>query len=103
MRPCGVAACSFHRPFAALHGRSGRCRSMSRLRSHRVVLEQNVAGSVRYVMNAGTRASKDPKARLTGAVYLAYFVIAALAESLVGRVPAGYSHWARLIATAGYV
>jgi hypothetical protein len=43
------------------------------------------------------------RARLTGAVYLLYFLTAIFAVSLVGHVPATYSDAANLIANAGYV
>ena len=43
------------------------------------------------------------RARLTGAVYLLYFLTAIFAVSLVGHVPVAYSDAANLIANAGYV
>lgn len=43
------------------------------------------------------------RARLTGALYLLYFLTAIFAVSLVGHVPATYSDAANLIANAGYV
>jgi len=43
------------------------------------------------------------RARITGAVYLLYFLTAILAASSIGRVPVAYSDAANLIANAGYV
>jgi hypothetical protein len=43
------------------------------------------------------------RARITGAVYLLYFVTAIFAAFLVGRAPAAYSDAANLIANAVYV
>ena len=43
------------------------------------------------------------KARLTGAVYLLYFMTAIFAASLLGRVPLPYSDAANLVANALYV
>ncbi len=43
------------------------------------------------------------RARITGAIYLLYFVMAISAVSLVGRVPIAYSDAANLVANAGYV
>jgi hypothetical protein len=48
-------------------------------------------------------AWKRPRGRITGAVYLLYFVTAIFAEFLVGRVPVVYSDAANLVATAWYV
>jgi hypothetical protein len=43
------------------------------------------------------------RARMTGAVYLLYFVTAIFAVSLIGRVPVVYSDAANLVANAVYV
>jgi len=43
------------------------------------------------------------RARVTGAVYLLYFLTAIFAAALIGRVPVAYSDAANLIANAGYV
>src|SRR6202042_1189371 len=43
------------------------------------------------------------RARITGALYLLYFLIAILAATSIGRVPVVYSDGANLIANAGYV
>ena len=43
------------------------------------------------------------RARLTGAVYLLYFLTAIIAATLIGRVPIAYSNAANLVANAGYV
>jgi hypothetical protein len=48
-------------------------------------------------------ASKPPRARVTGAVYLLYFLTAIFAQVLVGRTLVIYSDTANLIATACYV
>jgi len=43
------------------------------------------------------------KARMTGAVYLLYFITAIFAASLIGRVPVAYSNAGNLVANALYV
>jgi hypothetical protein len=43
------------------------------------------------------------RARMTGAVYLLYFVTVIFAASLIGRVPVAYSDAANLVANALYV
>lgn len=43
------------------------------------------------------------KAKMTGAVYLLYFITAIFAVSLIGRVPIAYSDAANLLANALYV
>ncbi len=43
------------------------------------------------------------RARMTGAVYLLYFITAIFAASLIGRVPVAYSDAASLVANALYV
>ena len=43
------------------------------------------------------------RARITGAVYLLYFLLVISAASLIGRVPVAYSDAANLVANAGYV
>lgn len=43
------------------------------------------------------------RARMTGAVYLLYFITVIFAESLFGRVPIAYSDAANLVANALYV
>jgi Domain of unknown function (DUF4386) len=43
------------------------------------------------------------QARMTGAVYLLYFITAILAASLIGRVPVAYSDAANLVANTLYV
>jgi Domain of unknown function (DUF4386) len=43
------------------------------------------------------------RARMTGAVYLLYFITAIFAASLIGRVPVAYSDAADLVANALYV
>ena len=43
------------------------------------------------------------KARITGAVYLLYFITAIFSASLIGRVPAAYSDAANIVANALYV
>jgi hypothetical protein len=47
--------------------------------------------------------SKGPRARLTGAVYLLYFLTAVFAEFSIGRTPVVYSDAANLTATACYI
>jgi hypothetical protein len=47
--------------------------------------------------------SKRPRARLTGAVYLLYFLTAVFAEFSIGRTPVVYSDAANLTATACYI
>lgn len=49
------------------------------------------------------KALKPPRGRVTGAVYLLYFLTAIFAQFLVGRTPVIYSDTANLIATACYV
>ena len=48
-------------------------------------------------------ASPHTRARMTGIVYLLYFLMAILAEILVGRKLVGYGNAINLIATACYV
>jgi hypothetical protein len=43
------------------------------------------------------------RARITGTVYLLYFITAIVAASLIGRVPVAYSDAANLVANALYV
>jgi Domain of unknown function (DUF4386) len=49
------------------------------------------------------RALRNPNARMTGVVYLLYFLTAILAEILVGRKLVAYGNATNLIATALYV
>jgi uncharacterized protein DUF4386 len=48
-------------------------------------------------------ASPQPRARITGIVYLLYFLTATLAEILVGRKLVGFGHATNLVATCCYV
>src|SRR5580658_4137723 len=48
-------------------------------------------------------ASRDPRARITGAVYLLYFLTAVLGQYLAGRKLVGYGNAVNLIANAFYV
>jgi hypothetical protein len=50
-----------------------------------------------------TKALRNPNARMTGAVYLLYFLTAIVAEVLVGRKLTAYGNATNLIATAFYV
>ncbi len=49
------------------------------------------------------RTQRNPNARMTGGVYLLYFLTAILAQFLVGRKLVGYGNAANVIATALYV
>jgi hypothetical protein len=49
------------------------------------------------------KALRNPNARMTGVVYLLYFLTAIIAEFLVGRKLAAYGNATNLIATAFYV
>jgi hypothetical protein len=55
------------------------------------------------MMKRIAEASKPPRARVTGAVYLLYFLTAIFAQFLVGRTLVIFSDTANLIATAFYV
>ncbi|MGB8909038.1 MAG: DUF4386 domain-containing protein [Candidatus Cybelea sp.] len=55
------------------------------------------------MMKRIAEASKPPRGRITGAVYLLYFLTAIFAQFLVGRTLVIYSDTANLIATACYV
>jgi Domain of unknown function (DUF4386) len=54
-------------------------------------------------MEQSQQASPHPRARITGIVYLLYFLTAILAELLVGRKLVGYGRAANLVATGCYV
>jgi len=55
------------------------------------------------MMNRIQQALLRPWARITGVVYLLYFLMATLAEVLVGRKLVGYGHATNLFATCCYV
>jgi hypothetical protein len=55
------------------------------------------------MMKRIAEASKPPRGRITGAVYLLYFLTAIFAQFLVGRTLVLYSDTANLIAIACYV
>ena len=55
------------------------------------------------MMDRTRAASPSPRARMTGVVYLLYFLTAILAEILVGRKLVAYGNATNLIATGFYV